>query len=111
MVTRVWGRADSYELVFSPSGAYWQASVPADMQDGQYAVELYCVDDGGNTAYWTGMLYLNKSELVKVRIVEDKLKLWMVADIEVELSRDQHIWLQEERIQLTMTCLDFVGRG
>lgn len=99
------------------------------MEDGQYAVELYCVDDSGNMAYWTGMLYLSKSELVKVRIVEDKFKLWVVkelveiflvedklkprivADIETELLRDQHIWLQEERVKLTMTCMDFIGRG
>ena len=111
MVTRVWGRADSYELVFSLSGALWEAAVPADMGDGQYAVELYCEDDGGNTAYWTGWLYLNKSESVKVRIVEDKCRLWLVADMRVVMRDDMHVWLDDDRIRLKMSCVDYVGGG
>lgn len=114
MVTRVWGRADSFELVFSPLGGsweHWAASVPADLEDGQYIVELYCEDDGGNTGFWTGILYLNKSENVHVRIEADKFKLWLEADIEARLQGDMNIWLEDERISLQVTCMEYVGRG
>jgi len=111
MVTRLWGKADSFELVFSPIGELWQTEVPADLEDGQYVVELYCEDDGGNRAYWTGILYLNKSECVKVRIVADKFKLWLVADLETVMESDQKVWLLPDGIDLSMTCVDYVGRG
>jgi hypothetical protein len=111
MVTRVWGKADSFELVFSHSGAFWQACVPADLEDGQYVTELYCIDDSGNMGYWTGILYICNSENVRVRIVSDKFRLWLEADIEAKLQDDLHVWMEGERIQLVMTCLDYVGRG
>jgi hypothetical protein len=114
MVTRVWGKADSFELVFYPSGdswKAWEAKVPADLEDGQYIVELYCEDDGGNTAFWTGILYLNNSANVKVRIVADKIKVWLEADMEAKLQDDWNVWLEEERIKLNVTCMEYVGRG
>lgn len=113
MVTRVWGRADSFELVFSPIGASWerwQAKVPADLEDGQYAVELYCEDEGGNTGYWTGMLYLNNSANVKLRIVSDQFKIWLEADTQEVLQDESQIWLQDD-IKLQVRFVDYVGRG
>lgn len=124
MVTRVWGKADSFELVFSLSGAFWEAKVPADMDDGKYVVELFCIDDGGNTAYWTGILYLNKSADVKVRIAADIVKLWfevdhmrieiepeleleMKSENEISLCEDVRILLLDDWIKLTCT----VDRG
>lgn len=110
MVTRVWGKADSYELTFSPAfGDTWKASVPADMEDGQYAVELYCIDESGNIAYWTGMLYLNKSAQVGVRIVADAFKLWLVADTQTDLQEDMGLWMTEDRISRKKACVDFVS--
>lgn len=97
MVVRVWGKADSFELVFSRSrDCKWQAVVPTDLEDGQYAVELYCEDKGGSQAYWTGMLYLNKSESVEVYIVSDTFKIWLVSEGDVEMNDDIHIWLIDE---------------
>jgi hypothetical protein len=127
MVTRVWGKADSFELVFSPSGSsleHWTAIVPIDLQDGQYAVELYCEDDKGNRAYWTGMLYLSNSGNVSIRIVADKFKIWFevddmkvhiepdieleaAPDIELAVADDPQIWLEDERIKITCS----VSRG
>lgn len=111
MVTRVWGKADLFELVFSPSGDLWVAAVPADLEDGQYAVELYCEDEKGSMAYWTGILYLNSGADVKIRIVADKFKLWIEPDIEVELQGDLNLCLVDDYIKLRMTCVDCVSRG
>lgn len=113
MVMRLWGRADLYELAFSPldnEGEQWSAAVPADMEDGQYAVELYAEDDSGNVAYWTGMLYLNKSECVSVRIVADVFKVWMCADLETVMQDEPHIWMKDD-ITLKMACLNKVSWG
>lgn len=79
-ITRVWGKADQFDLVFSPSGDLWDAAVPADIEDGRYVVELFALDDVGNQAYWTGILYINSSKNVRVRIIADKIKVWLVAD-------------------------------
>ena len=126
MVTRVWGKADSFELVFSPLDALneqWEAHVPADIEDGQYAVELYCTD-GSNIVYWTGMLYLNRSETVQLRIVADAFRLWfevdsmniqmeaeselvIVPETQVILLDTLQVWLEDERIALTCS----VDRG
>lgn len=127
MVVRVWGRADQFELVFSPVGAFWQAVVPADLKDGQYAVELYCEDDSGNRAYWTGMLYLNNSQNVRVRIEADKFKVWLTADpeayllgelklvspadIETALLEDMDVFMKPERVTVTVSSVNYLGWG
>lgn len=105
MVTQVWGKADSFELVFSPLGNdQWSAIVPADLEDGQYIVELYCCDDSGNTAYWTGILYLNKSDAVQIRIVADKFKVWLEMDIYADIQADSRIWMEDDlKIRVTFT--------
>ena len=62
-IIRIWGYADAYELIFQmrPSGE-WTASVPSDMEDGQYAAEIHAEDGNGNTCIWTGILYMNQGK-------------------------------------------------
>lgn len=109
MVTRVWGKADSFELVFSPSrDGQWHANVPADLEDGQYVVELYCCDENGGTAYWTGILYLNNSEAVRVRIVADKYKVWLEAEGDVVMSGAYNVWLEDD-IAIHVSFLEYKG--
>ena len=39
---KVWGHADQYNLILRQvEGGDWQASVPADLTDGQYACEFW----------------------------------------------------------------------
>lgn len=111
MVVKVWGKADRFELVFSCLGNdNWTASVPADLEDGQYVIELYCEDDGGNKAYWTGILYLSNSENASVRIIADKFKLWMMNEEVPELQVEPKIWLEDDKITLAISCISHVGR-
>lgn len=103
MVTKVWGKADRFELVFSNLGNdNWAANVPADLEDGQYVVELHCEDEEGNRAYWTGILYMSNSENASVRIVADKFKLWMMNESTLELQKDT--------ISLSISSVCLVGR-
>lgn len=128
MVIRVWGKADRLELVFSNLGNdNWVASVPADLEDGQYVVELYCEDDGGNRAFWTGILYLSNSENASIRIVADKFKVWMVNekvpetqeelktslvsdDNGLDLQPESNAWLIRDAIVIAVSCMNHIER-
>ena len=41
MIKRVYGKADSFDLIFIKNGDIWTVSVPADLEDGRYVVELF----------------------------------------------------------------------
>ena len=59
-IVKVWGRADSIALEYSQLVDWcWYAEVPADMEDGEYAAEVYAQNACGGTAYWTGILYMH----------------------------------------------------
>lgn len=57
-IIRVWGKADNFDIELSEKGGRWVCTVPPDTADGQYAVELHAVNLFGETAYWTGTLYM-----------------------------------------------------
>ena len=57
-VIRVYGKADSYDIEFTPNGDKWEVDVPPDMTDGVYAVQLTAIDELGECAYWVGELYM-----------------------------------------------------
>ena len=81
MITAVWGRADSFDVIFTPSGAGdWRVSVPPDLSDGQYAVEIWAENDAGEQAYWTGTLYMVDSVLVCLHLTDDPYTVWLLPD-------------------------------
>lgn len=58
-ITRVWGKADTFDIEFEyAGGTRWTCRVPPDTQDGQYAVEIWAINEFKETAYWTGELYM-----------------------------------------------------
>lgn len=60
VITRVWGRADAFDIEFTKrSDGKWYVNIPPDLTDGQYAVELYAQNSYGERAYWTGILYMH----------------------------------------------------
>lgn len=87
---KVWGHADQYELIFQQDeSGDWQASVPADLTDGQYACEFWAENAIGEQAYWSGILYMADSRLVCVCLEEDPCQVillpergdaWLVRD-------------------------------
>lgn len=58
-VIRVFGKADSFDVEFTPKGKVWEVDVPPDMTDGVYAVQLTAIDELGESAYWVGELYMS----------------------------------------------------
>lgn len=58
MISVVHGRADGHELVLTPVGSEWQATLPPNLTDGQYVVTLTAADEAGNVSEYRGVLYL-----------------------------------------------------
>lgn len=62
-IVYMWGYADGFELVFSQlNSRQWAASVPPDLSDGQYAVEIHALAENGYICLWTGILYMNQGK-------------------------------------------------
>lgn len=58
MVTRVYGKANNAEIIFTHiKGDRWETTVPWTA-DGEYIVELMADDEAGNTAYVCSVLFV-----------------------------------------------------
>lgn len=59
-IVRLWGTADKFDIEFdkNPSTGLWDVTIPADLEDGHYVVELYAMNEYGETGYWTGVLFM-----------------------------------------------------
>ncbi|WP_242846344.1 PF13754 domain-containing protein [Anaeromassilibacillus senegalensis] len=77
----MWGRADAFDLTFDlGKSGEWQASVPADLEDGQYACEIWAENAIGEQTYWTGMLYMVDSRLVCIHLANDPYQVVLLPD-------------------------------
>ena len=57
MVMRVWGSVNGQEIVFVPrENDIWTCQVPP-VEDGEYIVDLYAVDEADNQAYTATILF------------------------------------------------------
>lgn len=58
-IIRIWGTADGFDIEFSkiPQG-YWKVSVPPDLEDGIYAVEIHAINNNGKISTWAGELFM-----------------------------------------------------
>lgn len=59
-VIRVFGKADSYDIEFTPKEGKWEVDVPPDMTDGVYACQLVAIDENDVHAFRVGELYMVK---------------------------------------------------
>lgn len=72
MIVKVWGSVNSNPIVFTPgSNDVWTCQVPA-VEDGEYVVDLYAVDDAGNEAYTATILFTvdSKHLIFSVKILK-----------------------------------------
>ena len=78
-IVKVVGRADSFDLIFNKCiDGLWAVTVPPDLSDGQYVCEIYATNESGETAYWTGMLYMADSRLVCLKLVSEKYTAYIL---------------------------------
>lgn len=76
-ILRVWGKADSFDIEFTHiGGTKWKCSVPPDVKDGQYAVEIWAISKFGDIAYWTGELFMCNG-ICCLRFNERPFTIWV----------------------------------
>lgn len=69
---RAWGTCDGADIIFREiEEDAWTAEVPADLQDGQYIIEIWGETFTGYVIYTTAVLYLCDSRFVGLRLMED----------------------------------------
>ena len=90
---KVWGHADQYNLILRQvEGGDWQASVPADLTDGQYACEFWAENAAAEQTYWSGVLYMQNSRLVCVCLEEDPYRVILLSErVQAELMDDRYL--------------------
>ena len=76
-ILRVWGKADSFDIEFTyEGGTRWKCSVPPDTKDGQYAAEIWAVNEFGELAYWTGELFMVNG-VCCLRFDDSSYRIWL----------------------------------
>ena len=60
-IVRVWGKADSIDMELREKNGRWIFSLPPDLVDGQYAVQLFAVNESDMLGTWTGIRKKNTS--------------------------------------------------
>lgn len=70
MVRRVFGKANSQDIIFErKEGGRWEVTVPSNL-DGEYAVEVYAEDDAGNVAYVCSMVFIICGHELQVKVLD-----------------------------------------
>lgn len=76
-ILRVWGKADSFDIEFNyESGTRWKCSVPPDTKDGQYAAEIWAINEFSELAYWTGELFMCNG-VCCLRFDDSPYRIWV----------------------------------
>ena len=102
-ITRVWGRADNLNIEFTcidsaSDEELWVCEVPPDTKDGQYACEIWAINEAGKTAYWTGILYMVNG-VCQMEIHPSKY------EIEIQQSKKRiEISREMKRIEIVRGC-------
>lgn len=87
-IVRLYGRAGSFDIEFThKGGTIWTAKVPPDTDDGVYSVELTAVNELGETAYWTGELYMCGG-VCHMEIMKNDYVFWFAPLTNVEISSE-----------------------
>ena len=72
MIVEMYGHCDTFDVVYTCiEPGLWQATVPADLTDGKYVVDIYGVDSTGYIVYWTGILYMWDSRVISLEILPE----------------------------------------
>lgn len=117
-IIRVWGVADNFDLSFEKGqDGGWKSAVPPDLTDGQYATEIFAENEYGETAIWSGILYMHHGK-VCLHLVQNKYTVWILPQkslslLEEGLKRikglDYAMILPRFETGITNLCLRFEG--
>ena len=71
MVVSLTGTVDSVPVIFTRTDdGLWETTVPPDLKDGRYIVELIATDDAGNQTYKIAELWMWQKVITCFKIIE-----------------------------------------
>lgn len=80
-IKEMWGKCDGSDIVFTKAQeGLWEATVPADLKDGTYVIEVSAETFTGFVVYKTAVLYLCDSKLVSLELVNDDYTVYRSPD-------------------------------
>lgn len=84
MITSMYGHCDAFDVIYTQVGEnQWRATVPPDLTDGKYVVDIYGVDNTGFLVYWAGILYMYDSRLIKIELLPDSCVIFYTDAVDV----------------------------
>ena len=99
MVMRVWGSVNGQEIVFVPrENDIWTCQVPP-VEDGEYIVDLYAVDEAGNQAYTATILFTVDSKHLIFTV-----KVLKISGNAFFIMKDRVTWRFKEYSMVVKKC-------
>lgn len=81
MVISLTGTVDSVPVIFKKvEHDLWEATVPPDLHDGRYIVELIATDDAGNQTYEIAELWMWQRVITHFKVIEQPYKHTLLFD-------------------------------
>ena len=94
----MYGHCDAFDVVYTQIGKdQWQATVPPDLTDGKYVVDIYGVDNTGFLVYWAGILYMYDSRFVRLELLPDSCVMFYTDTVDVS-----NIWDSSDRWDMSV---------
>lgn len=99
MVVKVWGSVNGHDIIFIPQGDdIWTCQVPP-VEDGEYIVDLYAVDEAGNQAYTATILFTVDSKHLIFTV-----KVLKISDNAFFIMKDRVTWHFKEYSMVVKKC-------
>lgn len=73
MVTRVYGKADGADIIFSWKEGKWKTTIPFN-DSGECAVEIYAEDEAGNVGYMCKILFVVTGHALECYLIPREIR-------------------------------------
>ena len=101
VVVSIHGTCDGKDILFSKiTDEQWICTVPADLSDGTYVVDLWAESNNGFTTYATAILYMCDSKFVSLEMIEDDIEVRVLAD-----SIIAHVESEKYIVKVVKRCM------
>lgn len=88
MIAAMWGTVDGTEVTFEEVKGQWVCTMPADLEDGMYILELWIKTIAETIVYATAIVYLCDSKYTYLEMLDDDIMVMIQDDIQVKVVED-----------------------
>lgn len=103
-IIRLWGTADQFDIEFKKNNytGRWDTTIPADLEDGHYVVELYAMNKFGEVGYWTGVLFMLQGR-PHIHIQPPRYVIWSKPESSISLLPE--IWSVSTKVESDISLM------